>query len=263
MDRFLRGEDVPYNSFCQVWQNTTQPDTVWDVPIYEEFFRAVRTVNVSLPREKQLRVLLGDPPIDWDKIHSSDDYGRWDRDTYPAELIRKEVLTKGRRALVIYGDLHFIRKNPRNPAEPAHTIVTLLEKTNATKVFTIRTLGYGLDLEQLQPDVVSWSRPSLAIIRDTSLGLASFSSYYPRPLVVDSEGKSSKPREQQTEFPMHDQFDALLYLGPQATITRSELSPALCTNHTYMEMRLGRMKMLGMQPGINRLQEYCAAFAGK
>src|SRR5205823_4887305 len=165
----------------------------------------------SLPKERRLRLLLGDPPIDWDVIHSSKDYGRSDRDGYPAELIRKEVLAKGRRALVLYGDLHFIRKNPRGAGEPAYSIVTLLEKTNDLKVFTIRTIAYGIDLEKLQPDVLSWPRPSLAVLRDTQLGVASFSSYYPRPLVADGIGKSA---EQRSAIRMEDQFDALLYLGP-------------------------------------------------
>ena len=35
-------------------------------PIYEDFVRAVRAVNASVPRERQLRVLLGDLPVDWD-----------------------------------------------------------------------------------------------------------------------------------------------------------------------------------------------------
>lgn len=48
------------------WQNTTQPFTTFDIPIYEEFFRTVRAVTQSLPHEHQIRVLLGDPPIDWD-----------------------------------------------------------------------------------------------------------------------------------------------------------------------------------------------------
>lgn len=30
-----------------------------DIPVDEEFFRVVRAVNASLPRERQLRVLLG------------------------------------------------------------------------------------------------------------------------------------------------------------------------------------------------------------
>src|SRR6185312_3700878 len=65
MDRFVQGEDVSYESLRQVWQNTTQVEFEWDLPIYEDFFRAVRTVNASLPHGRQLRVVLGDSPIDW------------------------------------------------------------------------------------------------------------------------------------------------------------------------------------------------------
>jgi hypothetical protein len=70
LDRFVRGENIPDKSLRQVWQDTAQPTTVWDAPIYEEFFAAVRAVNASLPALRKLRVLLGDPPIDWDKVHT-------------------------------------------------------------------------------------------------------------------------------------------------------------------------------------------------
>ena len=43
MDRFVEGEEVPYESLRQVWLNTTQPVQEWAFPIYEEFFRAVAT----------------------------------------------------------------------------------------------------------------------------------------------------------------------------------------------------------------------------
>ena len=49
MDRFVRGEEVPYPALRRVWQDTTQPEYEWDLPIYEEFFRAVRKVNESAP----------------------------------------------------------------------------------------------------------------------------------------------------------------------------------------------------------------------
>jgi len=73
MDRYVRGEDVPYASLRQAWQNTTQAHEVWDVPIYQEFFRTVRDVNAKLPKKRKLRVLLGDTPIDWDQVHSRDE----------------------------------------------------------------------------------------------------------------------------------------------------------------------------------------------
>src|SRR5213593_2745246 len=104
MDRYVRGQDVPDVDLRQAWQNTTQPTPTWDGPNYQGFFKAVRTVNGSLSRERQLRVLLGDPPIDWRNVRGREDHQRWIamRDTYPADLIRQEVLAKGRRALVVY-----------------------------------------------------------------------------------------------------------------------------------------------------------------
>ena len=105
MDRFIAGEDVPQDLLRQVWQNTTQPHHVWDVPIYEDFFRVVRAVNTTLPRDRQLRVLLGDPPVSWDSgaptLNGEASMGTRERDPHAADLIRREVLAKKRRGLVV------------------------------------------------------------------------------------------------------------------------------------------------------------------
>ena len=50
VDRFTAGGDVPDETLRQVWRNTTIPDAIWDRPIYEEFFRAVRSVNAARSR---------------------------------------------------------------------------------------------------------------------------------------------------------------------------------------------------------------------
>jgi hypothetical protein len=265
MDRFVRGEDVPYESLRRVWQDTTQPDALWDAPIYEELFRTVRDVNAGLPKGRRLRVLLGDPPIAWDAVHTAKDYGSWDRDGYPADVIRREVLAKGRKALLVYGDLHFLRQNPhpRDASDAAaYSIVSLLEKGGATRAFTIRTIAYGIDLDKLQPDVASWPRPSLALLRGTVLGAAGFSSYYPRPLVARPDGKPAEAPEERRVLRMEDEFDALLYLGPQSSITRARLSPSLCADSAYMQMRVGRLELLGLQPGVARLRQSCAQAGG-
>jgi len=246
MDRFVRGDEVPQASLRRVWQDTTQPDTIWDVPIYEEFFRAVRTANASLLRERQLRVLLGDPPMDWNAgVRQMPD-----RDAHAVEVIRREVLAKGRRALVIYGDQHLVRQNTvaGAPDPSARGIVGQLEREGTTKVFSIHT-ETRLDLGTLQPDAASWPRPSLALIRGTVLGAADFPAGPGRP--VRNE----------------DQFDAFLYLGPPSRITISQLPRALCSDREYMEMRLGRMATLRPPPDapftpVDRLKEYCLLPAG-
>jgi hypothetical protein len=37
-------------------------------PIHETFIREVKAVNDQLPAERKMRVLLGDPPIEWSVI---------------------------------------------------------------------------------------------------------------------------------------------------------------------------------------------------
>ena len=62
VDRFIGGEPVADENLRKIWQNTTQAHTIWDRPIYEDFYRAVRAINATLPSERRLRVLLGIRP---------------------------------------------------------------------------------------------------------------------------------------------------------------------------------------------------------
>jgi erythromycin esterase-like protein len=59
MDRFVNGGDVPYAQLRHVWQDTTQPHDVWDRPIYEQFFRAIRRINGSLSDERRISYRIG------------------------------------------------------------------------------------------------------------------------------------------------------------------------------------------------------------
>jgi len=235
MDRFVRGDDVPYETLRQVWQNTTQTSGVWDRPIYEEFFRAVRAVNAALPGEHQLRVLLGDPPIDWDRIQQGDeDPGRWtpERDRYAVGVIRREVIARGRRALLIYGDAHLFRAG--------QSLVNQLERDTGNNVFTIATAMSTMyeDLIALQPDVTRWPIPSLATVRGTAL-----------------DAKQLEYR------------DAVLYLGPPSAMTFSQLPARLCSDARYVEMRLARARLQRIVDGESRVREQlrreCGAGASK
>ena len=141
MDQFVRGDNVSDAELRKVWRNTTQPGQGNDRAITEAFFRAVREVNASLRPERRLRVLLGDPPIDWDAVESRADHQEWLRlrDTPPAALIRREVLEPERRALVIYGGIHLQRRNLLSNyelvADPhLHTLVQQLEREGNTRV---------------------------------------------------------------------------------------------------------------------------------
>jgi hypothetical protein len=266
MDRFVGGEEVPYETLRKVWQNTTQPHAGPDLPIYEEFYRAVRAVNASVAKGQHIRVLLGDPPIDWDSATARQDRDKYinARKSYPAEVVQNEVLAKGRRALIIYGDGHLQRRplhaNYQIDDPLAETVVSLLEKAK-TRVFTIFTTT-GVNLANLQPNVASWPVPSLSLMRGTALGAADFASYFPsgnrRVVIRDGEVVATVPSEQWLMVKMEDQFDAALYLGAPSTITYSKLPPSLCLDADYMKMRLDRIELEGPRFLADELRKYCA-----
>ena len=254
MDRFVRGEEVPSDSLRVVWQNTTQPHEVWDVPIYEEFFRAVRDVNLRLPEGRRLRVLLGDPPIDWDSVWTIEDDTR---DRHPADLIRREVLARGRRALLIWGHMHLQRRDVwtnYSDSSPTDLLLPILERETGTRVFSIWT-NTDADLEFLQPDVASWPAPSLAFLRGTVFGASDFTFYWPHEDEREEmrDGKAvTVPRERWRTLRMEDQFDAVLYLAHPMRITYARPSAALCADSAYIAMRSRRTK--------NRFPSWAADF---
>jgi hypothetical protein len=228
MDRFIRGEAVANEDLRRVWQDTTQIEEAWDLPIYEEFFRAVRAVNESRSASQRLRVVLGDPPIDWTAVHSGGDLNAWrDRDGHAVEVIRKEVLARGRRGVIIYGDRHLVRRNTviGAPDEWADGIVARLEKAGLARVFSVH-VDTRLDMAATQPDIATWPQPGLVMLRGTSLG------------VSVEPGPNRKPVQ------MQEQFDAILYLGPLATMTMAQLAPALCGDGGYITMRSQRLMLL-------------------
>jgi len=269
IDRFVSGEDIPYQELRKVWMNTTQIHEIWDVPIYESFFRSIREVNQKLPESQKLRVILGDPPIDWSKITTGEDYTsarkRTDRKKYPVKIIQREVLSKGRKALVIYGDNHFMRKNiywdyknkekqTVKKDERASTIVTLLEDNGAT-VFSIWT-NAGDDIAHLQKDINSWKIPSLTYLKNTDLGAKSFALFYGGSRwAPDEDGKVIEIKlDPLRSSSMQEQYDAILYVGQKTSITKSQIPVKLCEDDDYMKVRMGRMALLNIG---EHLKKYC------
>jgi len=104
LDRYIAGEQVPVEELRQVWRNTTQIGG-WNSFIYEKFFSAVRALNQKLPKSRRLRVLAGDPPIDWAKIRTREDWSHFMelRGTHPVSVIEKEVLSTRRGVRITTG----------------------------------------------------------------------------------------------------------------------------------------------------------------
>lgn len=256
MDRYIAGETVPEKELRRAWLETTQPTSVWDCDIYADMFRTIREINQKLPGTKQLRVLLGDTPYTYDPANPGARTRR--NDSFPAEQIQQEVIAKKRKALIVYGEMHFLRREPEPPPPmpgrpvrpPSESIVILLEKSGV-KVFSIWAFtGLGQDLSALQPDIATWKKPSLTLIKDTTLGTAPFTFYYPKGSGMTMRPGPNGPVPvdlgEAIAGVMQEQFDAVLYLGPKTEITYCKLPKSLCADPEYVEMRTSRL--LAMRP---------------
>jgi hypothetical protein len=94
LDRLaLEGEDIPREQLRVVWKNTSGK-AVWESPIYEAFLRAVRKVNLALPRNKRVRLIAGDNSTEMNR-------GRFIR-----EAVSREILDRGLKGLAVYGSGH-------------------------------------------------------------------------------------------------------------------------------------------------------------
>jgi hypothetical protein len=243
LDRFIRGENVPEGELRPIWRETAQQQVAsWQMP---ELFKVVRAINDTVAPEHRLRVLLGEPPIDWGTIRSADDLRGWqsdpahERDRFAVDVLKRDVLGKGRRAIAFYGAGHFFRKNV------THSIVSLMESGGASRAFTVWTNSVA-DMSTMQPDVASWPTPSIARVRGTLLGEAPFEAFFgPAGTDIPNEWKA----------PMQEQFDAVLYVGPPASIKFARAERWPCNDPAFAE-RLRRAALI--RPSIaDRLKKDC------
>jgi hypothetical protein len=257
MDRYVHGDEVPYSALRRVWDDTTQPQAmmnpIGEIPL---IYRALREVNASLPRARHHRALLGDPPIEWENVHTNADYQRWLalRDSHAAAVIEREVIARKRWALIFYGRMHLQRKqqiaNYQMDDPLAQTVISLLERTGV-RPFVVVAMSE-------QDGVTSWPVPSIARLRGTTLGAQPMPEQTQTRVSVRGGKLVPIPRQQWITMRMEDQFDAVLYLGPASTLRVTPLSPTICADAAYVETHLQRMAIAGLPPKeANRLRQLC------
>lgn len=112
MDRYIAGEDVPAERLRPAWENVVGAPGGIAVAPYHGLFATIRSVNQRSPKNRQIRVLCGDPPIDWTRVETRDDIAPFlgFRDEHYASVVRYNVLALRRKALLIMGSGHFQRR---------------------------------------------------------------------------------------------------------------------------------------------------------
>jgi hypothetical protein len=256
IDRYMRGDAIADAAIRRAWQDTPNAGVASDRAEVEEFYHALRAVNANLPQERRFRLLGGEPPIDWDNVVNAADVRKWvvRRDTFAADLIHREVVERGRRALVFYGPAHFPRKevlaNYDMSDWQAQTTTSILE-TAGIKPFVILS-DSGPKTAGLQADIASWPTMSLVLVRGTVLGAADFTVFNgdnDRYAIRGVDDFVKIPKEQYKPMRMEDLADAILWQGVTRLRAPILISKETCADPAYLPMRLARVKLAGLPPG--------------
>jgi hypothetical protein len=213
LDRYIAGENVPVSEVQQVWRDTTA--SMCSVSgFYEILFPLVRRINQKLPPETRLRVLAGDPPLDWSKVKDQSEV-MLDRDASVASVMEKEVLSKHRKALMLFGTFHLFHSNDTGP-EGLGSAVERYERIYPGVTFVIGTAIVSRN--SIPPPVTDEMRARM--------------SSWPVPSVVENIKGTWLAAVDKHYF--YEMVDAYLYLGP-ADLMLVEPRPAeIFLNKEYM-----------------------------
>ncbi|WP_456269754.1 erythromycin esterase family protein [Kushneria sp. AK178] len=112
LDRYIRGETMDDAALAAVWRDTLY-FLLWSPPVYAEFFRRLRAVNLTRSPERRVRVVLAEPAIDWATLNH-EAFACWheQRESAYVERIEQEVLAYGRRAVLVFGLRHLTHHGP-------------------------------------------------------------------------------------------------------------------------------------------------------
>jgi hypothetical protein len=233
VDRYIAGEDVPIEEVRKAWRNTMALGPV--SPVYPSFYEAVRQVNRERKGKHQLRILLGDPYINWDNVKSREDVGPYlaHRDEFYVSVVKDEVLAKHHRALLIEGWPHFARP----PAGPGYVEKELRAAGATTFVIVFGTNAVG-GYDDLDRRFDAWKLPALMLLKGTWVG--------DLPAMPVLMGGTAPPGP--NPLNLQDAADALLYLGPRDTLRAVHMAQADLEGTPYGREMGRRLQILFGQP---------------
>jgi len=229
VDDYIAGGDVELFALRGVWQDLLGAGP-WGFreAIYPSFFASVRAVNESLPEARRIRVLLGDPPVNWKAVRTRADLDAFaDRDGHFARVVVDDVLRTGQRALLLAGAFHLLRAEPFISPTPHAAPMNLVQRLEheypgSTYVVVPHSDISEPERVEIERQLASWPTPCIAAIRGTWLQDVSAYSVFGQCITwVLPDGTTKRPVAS-PGLTLGDLFDAYLYLGPIAELTNAD-----------------------------------------
>jgi len=216
-DDFVAGKPMREDELASLWRETAVPLT-WNSPVYRQFIETVREINQARLCPHPIRLLLGDPPLDWSKVKTAADLAAFnDRDRHFAAVVEREVLARGQRALLVTGKFHAWKTLPRDREAEGPTVAQLLERRHPGKLFVVMTVPSAEAARALGMDAAPAYRP----VRNSGLAQADFqlTDFATTVTPSSANGKTRLQLQPVKHWPrMGEVVDGLLYLGADESI---------------------------------------------
>jgi hypothetical protein len=251
VDRYVSGEDVPMEQVQKAWRNlvgAVGPPS----PVYASLYQAVRETNLKRKGKHQMRIVCGDPYIDWEKVKDREDIAPYlgNREAWYTQVVKDEVLAKHHHGMLIMGGGHFLRRAPGGRSGPG-SIEQQLQSAGARTfliVFGTNTIG---SYDELDHRFDSWNAPAIVALGDTWVGglpaMPVISggtmplNLRPGPPAAGAAAATPPP-----PLKLQDVADALLYLGPRDSLTAARMPRVELDGTTYGKEMARRLEIEGI-----------------
>jgi len=287
IDRYMNGEDVPFEELRQVWSDAIAKIPGGTEVMYLQLFTTLRAINQTLPEGERIRVLLGDPPVDWSAIETREDALPYQlsRESHFAEVVIREVLDQGLKALVIIGGPHLDR-SPMTALPPMPSDMTppsndgavmipsqvgvmqqIVEQAYPGQTFVaIVHTGFAEDAcnAEVEARMAGWENPAMAYVEGSWIESIACTKF-PAPIFINPSdaGAGNQLQGAPSGQPMNNpaapmalperesliaQADGYLYFGNRDDLTMSPFDPSIYLDMAYFEEMSRRHEIMLGQP---------------
>ena len=243
LDKYIFGDDINLNELSNIWRESTQsPGRLGDIPVYFELLKKIRGVNLTLSLKNKIRVVGGDPSINWNTINTLNDYKDkigFKRDTFPAQLAIDFAINDLKKVLLIYSGFHLTKVFDKTLAHP--TITTTINKQYKDLIKVIEVLNPAtLQLEEQVKDLPLYSMIDLSKNEIGNLPAEKmFSS------IVNNKGERLSLFDGYTA---KDLFDAFIFVGLTTSWKIADIPKDISYDNEYWDELNRRRQIVGMKP---------------
>jgi hypothetical protein len=222
LDRYIRGEDVPLEQVQRVWRDSTG---IFIGPVirtaYQQFLSEVRSVNRGLPDRAKLRVIAADPPLDWARVQSAADFRAVlsKRVVFGVDVIEREALKKGQKALLVFAGSWFTRNMQHMTANGlvpwTETIGGGLDRDYPGRLYVIAPMRSGEypDSAKLEGLIGTHASTVLLRLRGTPFGALDANEFLPANAGALLGAPAPPSRTYRDGTTLSDVADAVIYRG--------------------------------------------------